>query len=275
MSINSLGGRLVRRGNRLVRTIIVLVCLGAFALATYITVQTFGRVEGIEFSPDTFASRTFVYYEIPLIRARVSGVDREDISSGLQRNVTSSNLIAKSTVDPPRWHLVAMTKGSVYYQDDALIVYQYLRTNGNALVTPTLTLGDSPAAEFWAEWTRKHDKLAKIFWPAVADVCRQDLYTFAPALFNQAEQMTAAESKPSVEEFQQALDEVLAEQYTELGDVRRGQGAHDEAIEYYAAALDHVADYRAALSGREQSYYNTDQTDKSKADRQRLRELQQ
>ena len=106
-------------------------------------------------------------------------------------------------------------------------------------------------------------------------MCREDLYTFTPALFSAAEQLTVGESDPSPDEFEQALDDVLAEQYTQLGDARRAQGLHTEAIKLYTTALEHVTDYRPALSGREKSYYSDGETDKSKQDRARLRELDQ
>ena len=246
------GTRTSGRPSWLARAIITVVSLGIFAIAALLSVRMFGCVQGIEFSPDTFESRTFVYYEIPLIRARVTGVHREDISGTLQGTVAGMNLVRAAAADPPHWHLVAMTRGSAYYQDDALIIYQYFQ-NYNQLTggTATSMFGESPAAEFWRNWTTRHDELAEILWPAVAEVCRRDLYIFAPELFTAAEQLTVAEAEPDPQQFEQALDEVLAEQYTQLGDIRRARGQHKEALEMYTAALDHVQDYAPALSGSE------------------------
>ena len=278
MAASQNGSRTGGRPSWVARTAITIVSLGAFAIAVLMSIRMFGCVEGIEFSPDTFKSRTFVYYEVPLIRVRVTGVYRDDISGGLQRMVGGTNFTPASATDPPRWHLVAMTKGKSHYQDDALIVYRYLQNYNQLIVgSSTLTLGENSAAEFWTDWTRDHDKLAKVFWPAIAEVCRKELYTFTPALFAQAEQLTTAETEPSEVEFKRALAEVLADQYAELGDIRREQGLHSRRFLLEAratAALDHVPDYRDALSGREKSYYSAGESDKSKQDRDRLRALE-
>lgn len=276
MAVSQNGTRTGGRPSWVARTVITVGSLGAFAIAVLMSIRMFGCVQGIEFSPDTFDSRTFVYYEVPLIRVRVTGVYRDNISGGLQQTVGGANFTPASAIDPPRWHLVAMTKGSTYYQDDALILYRYMQNYSHLMTnSSTLTVGQNSAAEFWMDWTRDHDKLAKVFWPTIAEVCRQELYTFTPALFARAEQLTATEPEPSVEEFEQSLNEVLAKQYSELGDIRRAQGLHTAAIEHYTSALDHVADYRPALAGREKSYYSAGESDKSKQDRDRLRELEE
>ena len=270
------GSRAGGRPSWVARTVITVVSLGAFAIAVLMAIRMFGCVQGVEFSPDTFQSRTFVYYEIPLIRVRVTGVYRDDISGVLQRTVAGDKFSPAPTVDPPRWHLVAMSKGNSIYQDDALIIFRYLQNLSQLMAdTPTSPFAETSAAEFWRKWTDEHDELAQILWPAVVNVCRQDLYIFVPAMFNTAEQLTADGAEPSPKNFEQALNQVLAEQYTQWGDVRRGQGEHAAAIEFYTNALEHVADHPPALSGREKSHYSAGDAEKSKQDRARLKELNQ
>jgi len=43
-----------------------------------VSVALFGMVVGEEFSPDKFARRSFIYYEIPLLGIQVSPVYRDD-----------------------------------------------------------------------------------------------------------------------------------------------------------------------------------------------------
>ena len=47
-----------------------------------------------------------------------------------------------------------------------------------------------------------------------------------------------------------------------------------ESIELYTAALDHLPDHAPALSGREKSYYSKGDSENSKQDRERLKELE-
>lgn len=262
-----------RSNNWILRIVIGVICCGGFAIVVVMAIRIFGAVQGIEFSPDTFASRSFVYYEVPLIRMRVSGVYRQDITGTLQQKVGKpNNLIPPSTTKPPRWHLVVMNKGGSRYPDDALIAYRYLHDGGNFFMFGAPEEG---AAAWWANWTDDHKDVAKIFWAAVAEVCRRELYTFTPALFFTAQQLTLPKgTKPTVQSFEDDLSAVLAEQYTELADVRRAEGEHTEAIELYTAALEHVEDHVPALSGREKSYFHAGESEKSKQDRDRLRELE-
>ena len=88
------------RSNWIVRTVIGAGVLGGFAIAVLLAIRMFGAVQGVEFSPDTFASRTFVYYEIPLIRVRVTGVYRDDISGALQSKVGGPSFTPASSVTP-------------------------------------------------------------------------------------------------------------------------------------------------------------------------------
>ena len=191
------GTRTTGRTSWVGRTVITVVSLVAFAIALLMSIRMFGGVQGIEFSPDTLRSRTFVYYEIPLIRVRVTGVYRHDISGGLQQRISSPQFSPAATVDPPRWDLVVMTRGGNFYQDDALIVFRYFQDYSGPLVNaPAMAFSESAAAKFWSDWTNRHGALAKILCPAVVECCRRDLYTFTPALFTAAEQITAGGRLP-------------------------------------------------------------------------------
>lgn len=242
-----------------------LLAVGGVGLGLFVVVfatRTFGRVHGTEFSPDTFASREFVYYELPLIRYPITKVYRDSTSGILQNKLTNdSNLLPAASADSPRWDLVRMKKGKAYYEDDALIVFRYLDENGEA-------------SERWRTWSNDHGPLAKILWPAVAEACRRDLYTFTPELFMVAEQLTVPEgATPSVDDFKKAIAQAMARQYTALADVRREEGQLDEAIELYSAALEHVEHDRTALAGRAKAYDADGENAKAQRDRQRLRDL--
>jgi len=260
----------------LVRIVIGIAVVGGFGLAAVMAVTWFGAVRGIEFSPDTFASRSFVYYEAPLVRVRVTPVYRQEVSGALQRQLKGSkDFLPQSQGGSPRWDVVGMFQGQSYYEDDAMIVYRFLNEEPFATEDAlSKSLGEGAAAKRWREWTRNHPELAKSLWPAVAEACRGGFYTFTPELFFAAEQMTIAEEDaPMAEEFADALAQVMARQYTALAQIRRGDGKRDEAIELFSAALKHDAKFESALTGRAETYSAAGEHEKAKQDRQRLREL--
>ena len=253
-----------RPANRwIVRTVITIAALGGFALVLVLSVSIAGAVAGVEFSPDTFDSRAFVYYELPLVRMRITPVFRDNVSSVLQRNLAlDSKLVPKSTVKPPRWHLVTMIKGRSVFPDDAQIVYRYLdEAQGGG--------------EFWQKWTDKHPELAKVLWPAVAEVCRRDLYTFTPELFDIADQMTVPEGEaPSTDEFKAAITGSLADQYFTAGQLRVRLEDYGKAIEFYDWALKHDSENPDVLRARADARLATGDTANAKADRDRIREIE-
>lgn len=244
-------------GKWIARVVITIVSVGGFALVAFIAVTTFGVVNGIEFSPDTFGSREFLYYELPLVRVRVTPVWRERVTSSLQRSLAGSGKLKPAgegasdpfpAQNPPRWDLVWMQRGRSNYDDDALILYRYFAKEQDANL---IFQEDGAAAKHWATWTNNHDELAGVLWPAVAEAARQGLYLFTPALLTAAEQMTVAkDDPPAVAEFEAEIAQVMAQQYADLADARRGEGRHDEAKEFYDSALRHVSDFQPALDGQ-------------------------
>ena len=251
-----------RKVHWIVRVIIFIACAAGFLFVAAIAILNFGAVQGVEFSPDTFASRAFIYYEIPLIRVRITPVWRDDISGVLQRQIAAKDgPVPAATAAEPRWHLVVMTKGNGYYEDDALIVYRYMDESSDTLAALLFGLADDgAAAERWRKWTNDHNELADILWPAVAEACRAELYLFTPELFDIAEQMTVpAGTAPSSDEFETAISASMARQYTALGDARQEQSKHDESVELYDAALKHDSKFGPALAGRKKSMQEREQ----------------
>jgi hypothetical protein len=252
-----------RNNTLIVRSIIVVALLGLFALLAFLAVQWFGVVAGEEFSPDTFARRSFYYLEVPLVRAKISPVYHEDITGPLEKRVRGDGkLFPASTAKQPRWHLVKMERSNREYTGDAAILCRYFDDEGDT-------------ARRWLQWNRKHAELAKILWPAIAEVGRGELYTFVPELFALAERLTTdAEHKPTTDAFRAAMGDALARQYVARANAEQGLEQHKEAVVFYSAALKHDANDIAALRGRALSYAALNESAKANADREAVKKLE-
>ena len=207
------------RGNWIVRTVITAACVLGFGLAVYLAIRVFGRVEGVEFSPDTFATQEFVYWEIPLIRTRVTPVYKTDTSGALQMRLqTPGDLTPAQTEDPPRWHLVAMNKAGAKVYDNALIVYRYLHEDAGVFVLFSRrkmprcagTSGRTTIRSWRSCSGRRSPK-------SVAAICTRSPRHCST---RPSRRRCPRERRTAPDEFQEILALELAEQYTALGDVR-------------------------------------------------------
>lgn len=258
----SAAGRTPSSRRVLTRTVIVLVGVAAFLVVGAFSVSVFGPVGGVEFSPDTFVRREFSYYELPLVRVRVTPVWHKDVSTSLEKRIQkNAALLPPATAAEPRWHLVEMQRAGSQYTEDAVIVCRYFDAQGRDLAR-------------WLDWTMKHPRQAEILWPAVASVCRRQLYTFVPDLFDVANQLTVQDPLPKVQQFEAAIHAALARQYFRLADVKQALEQHEAAIELYSAGLSYDADNVSALRARGFSYVAVGDSANARQDRERVKQLQ-
>jgi hypothetical protein len=223
------------------RLIFVVACaIGLAAILIYMIIG-FGNIRGEEFSPESFRRRSFEYYEIPLLGWQVWPIRHRDSTNALESYLSGGQLIGAGSTptDATRWDLVVATRGitgsRVVAHGDARILCYYLDIEG------------AEGEPVWLEWTKKNMPLAKVLWPAVADVSRQQLYLFAPDLLRLAEQATTAKK------LQQDIASTLSERYFHLAESHRRMGRHETAVELYSRALDQLPDHAGALRGRDES----------------------
>ncbi len=55
-----------------------------------------------------------------------------------------------------------------------------------AILARYLDLKDDEGELLWLAWSKKEPKLAKVFWPAVAEAARREMYVLVPDLFHLA-----------------------------------------------------------------------------------------
>lgn len=197
----------------------VLAAVGVVSLATL----WFGAVYGVELNPYTLARRSYLLYEIPLIRWQVRGVKREDVSSLLADHLEAQKYVPPAKTAPNVWHLVTGNRGLRSATiGDADILVRYLEAM------------DGDDYHIWMKWSEQHPQLAKIFWPAVSRLAQEEEYVHIPELFD----IAAGASDPVA--LQSSLNRKIAERLLDIGQRLQEAEGHAEAkkILSEAASLD-------------------------------------
>jgi hypothetical protein len=180
----------------------------------------------------------------------------------VQRNELETMLTAKkyisSTTPPKRWDLIYATRGSRPWRlGDAQILSDYLL----ACDTQRGLTG------YWKTWTIEHPELAKVLWPAIAELARQNVYLSIPAVFEKA----LEQERPAA--LQRDLDQLLATSYESLAKSESDAGRHSSAVRLFSAALRRQPGRVRCLAGRAACYDVLDEPAKAAADRQALESL--
>ncbi|HZN32637.1 MAG TPA: hypothetical protein VFB80_02425 [Pirellulaceae bacterium] len=198
----------------------VLGLLAAALLVVMLTI-TLGAVHGIEFSPERFERRSYSFYELPFVGIQVRAVRREDLTTVAETFITSNKYIPPPPpVGQETWHIVIGSRGTrLMRRGDASILVQYLDAQ------------DTKAMHRWVKWSEDHPQLAKVFWPAVQQLARHELYVFLPELF----EMTKVHSDPVA--LQAALNAQVVQRLLFLARRLQDRDAHKQALAVLADAL--------------------------------------
>ncbi|MCR9117205.1 MAG: hypothetical protein NXI22_09710 [bacterium] len=193
-----------------------LLCICIFACLVAVP---FGARNGVEFSPDTFESRTFSFMEIPFFETQVTSITHEDVTGNVASHLRTAGLIKVGK--PSRWDLTSSNASS------------YGRAAYDAhLLVDSLDARNAEGDNVWLIWSQDHPKLAAILWVEVQSLAKENLYVAIPDLLRVAEQ------SETVDQLQQNIDQVLAEKFRELGQWQASLGNHRQAAELFQRAID-------------------------------------
>jgi 3-methyladenine DNA glycosylase AlkC len=199
------------------------VVLGTLAAALFVYVATlwFGGVHGTEFSPQTFERRSYSFYELPLVRWQVTAIRHDDLTGTTETFLTTNSYIPAPPAGAPQdWHIIVGSQGTkLARKGDASILMQYLDAQ------------DSADYHRWVKWSEDNPKLAKIFWPAVQRLAKDDLYVFIPDLF-----LLAKEADDPVK-LQASLDQLVAAKLLFLARRLQARDEHANAIKLLDDAI--------------------------------------
>ncbi|MEE3369283.1 MAG: hypothetical protein VX346_08060 [Planctomycetota bacterium] len=193
--------------------------LGLLLVVAVCTV-TFGRVEGEEFSPQTFQRRRFRYVEIPLLGIQVTPIDRQDTTNDLERYLRLLPSVVRSPVSK-RWDLVRVKRvGQDWEEGDGLILCMYL----DAL--------DANGQLHWHTWSQQHPKLATELWPVVQQLAQNQMYVLVPVAFR------LATTTPDATNLGSLLKTSLASEYLNLAVASRNIDQHQQALQWVNDGLE-------------------------------------
>lgn len=131
-----------------------------------ITILYRSHYSGAEFSPDDFSARSFDYYKEPATGFVIRGRAFTDYSLG-ELDLVADGLVKPRIQSPQTWHLIFDgndQNGLASHDCDARLLVDYLK------------LRTDRGEGVWETWNADHPKLAKQFWPVVAEMARDELY---------------------------------------------------------------------------------------------------
>lgn len=209
------GGSPKRRSRVLITVFIVAAFLLIFGGVSTVGVMSSGAVTGLELSPDTFAIRSFSYYEIPGMHVQISPIVRNGVNSQLSTMLVADKLL------PPRtdggaseWHLVSVQRGAVsVHEGDADLLFKFLQGS---------IFGGQGV---WLDWTKKHPETAKVLWPMIGRLARRKDYVLVPDLFE------LARNSKSTDEFRSSAAAYLAREYRRWAEAEHAGGDATRALE--------------------------------------------
>jgi hypothetical protein len=210
----------------------ILLVAGLFALAAIpicmLLLLAYGTVRGSEFSPDDFTRRQFAYQQIPWLNWTVSGIEYTDITLELEQTLTTDRLIRRKTHSKGQkktWHLFYDSAVPDSHACDARFLTTYLDFADWDSTTATST-------PFWLKWNKKFPQSARIFWPTVADLARNEMYLTMPDVMRFA--LNTAEDQPKL--FQDNLNKVTKQCWISAGEADFQSGEFQRAAERFCRA---------------------------------------
>ena len=188
----------------------------------------FGTVRGSEFSPDDFTRRHFSYQQIPWVNWTVFGIEYDDITPELEQTLISDGLISRRAPAKGKkktWHLYDDVAVPDSHACDARFLTSYLDFSDwdskNATATP-----------FWLKWNEKFPLSAKILWPTVADLARNEMYLVIPDVMRLA--LNVAKDQP--ESFQSDLNKLTQKGWILAGESDLQTGKYQRAAKRFCRA---------------------------------------
>lgn len=201
---------------------VIFAALLLFLLVFGMYLWVGGQVTGEEFSPDDFSRRHFSYNVMPIFGIQLKGVRHYSSASVLEQTLISDGWIKPVTNTPKTWHLVSDSVSDNSSSDfDANILVQLLNVDNDE------------DEDLWQLWTDEHPKDAKIFWPAIAELARANMYWAIPDIMNFASEFQA-DGKTL---FTEGLAVRMSHAFFLKAESLRESGSHADAIENYSTAI--------------------------------------
>jgi len=202
----------------------IVFAVFAFVSCLY---SVFGcHYSGEEFSPDDFSFRSFSYRYEPITGTVFSGRSYSPNPRNWLPNLVKSQLIKPVCNKEKKWDLVH--DNGYYYSGSSV-------DSDARFLVDYLSLQNESGENTWTTWNAEHPDLAKVLWPLIAQMARDDMYLVLSDVFTFVLKSNA--SKP--EKFQADLHQEVAKAYLKLGkfdfennDLESAKDRISKSIEY-------------------------------------------
>ena len=169
-----------------------------------------GNRSGEEFSPDDFSRRRYTYNKDPIFGFVFSGIKYTSSSPQIDKQLVIDGFVKPTNGKNKTWMLLrdsrsVLTNNRLPQDCDARFLTKYLdKTNEDY-------------DNFWMVWNAEYPKTAKVFWPVIAKMAREDMYIKIPDVMDFAMSWKLEKEDPVA--FKRRLDELTADAYFELGEI--------------------------------------------------------
>jgi hypothetical protein len=198
-----------------VRLLIGISACVAILVITVVVLLYRSHYSGTEFSPDDFSARGFTYYKEPLTGFVLRGRAYTDFSLG-GLDLVADGYIKPRIQTPQTWHLISDNTdvGRLPSHDcDARLLVEYLR------------LSTDRGENVWEIWNSDHPKLAKEFWPVVAEMARKNLYLVVSDVMEFGLDSTTKD----IDQFKKELLQTSSEAYLKMAEIEFESSNHSKA----------------------------------------------
>jgi len=218
-----------------------LLALTAATPVLVLILFAMGQIHGVEFSPDDFSRRSFSYNQMPLTGWVIFKKLHEDKTTDLEKSLIANKLVPSVVSKTKRWHLVSEFGSSVVsHECDARFLTSYLDKHEEGV-------------NYWDSWNADYPKCAKVFWPHVAELARDQMYLKVAEVMQLA--MSISKDEPDL--FEHSLETKLSEVYLELGSLDAELGRLERAEYRLKRSLEHDSDSGAAQELKKLGFTST------------------
>lgn len=223
-------------------TVILIVSIVVALPITYWILAAYGEKSGVEFSPDDFSMRSFDYCNLPYVNWTHRGIKYQKMSNAMADTLLADDWIRATGRTPKRWHLVSESGGAFSSKTSAACDARFLTNYFDQI--------SSEGENQVSKWTDENPESAKIFWPIIADMARDDLYLPIPQLM----EFVLKYKEPDVADmFQPELEDLVAEAWYQAGITDQLNGNHKRAIKRFDAAVESCGEHYLASKAKKES----------------------
>ncbi|QEG25275.1 hypothetical protein [Mariniblastus fucicola] len=195
---------------------------------TYAILSAYGEKSGIEFSPDDFSMRRFNYCNFPIVNWTRRGIKYTDVENGTALMLIDDDWIRETGRTPKRWHLVSENGGN-------FSTTRKISADCDArFLTNYFDLSNNEGEIYVSKWTDDNPDSAKIFWPLIAEMARDDLYLPIPELI---EFVLDYPDPDKDDEFPVKLRKRVADAWYQAGLTDQLNGSHEKATARFDMAI--------------------------------------